>query len=116
MTRLREAVTDRARELSNQSRRRFDRVARRAADLIMSRYPRTLGVVVNGSVGRGEPLPYSDVDIMPIKRNRLSDTGPQQVCLAQEFGEFRLTQCSQRELRFLHNPSLAQAQYTVAEV
>jgi len=68
MTRKREAVTNRARELSGQSRRRFSRATRRAADLIVSQYPRTLGVVVNGSVGRGEPLPYSDVDIMVVTK------------------------------------------------
>src|SRR5512136_3100859 len=68
MTRQRAAVINRARELSNRSRRRFDRAARRAADLIVSQYPRTLGVMVDGSVGRGEPLPYSDVDIMVVTK------------------------------------------------
>ena len=68
MTRQRRAVANRARELSRQSRRRFNRAAHRAANLVVSQYPRALGVVVDGSVGRGEPLPYSDVDIMVVTK------------------------------------------------
>jgi len=68
MTKQRKAVVDHAREPSDQLKRRFVRAARRAADLVVSRYPRALGVVVTGSVGRGEPLPYSDVDIMVVTK------------------------------------------------
>jgi hypothetical protein len=68
MTKQRKAVDNRARGPSDQLKRRFDRAAHRAADLVVSRYPRALGVVVNGSVGRGEPLPYSDVDILAVTK------------------------------------------------
>jgi len=36
--------------------------------MISSKYPRVIGVTVDGSVGRGEPLPYSDIDVLAIVR------------------------------------------------
>lgn len=47
-------------------RKHFDAVARRAAQRIQAQYPRTLAIGVDGSVGRGWPMPYSDVDIYVI--------------------------------------------------
>lgn len=47
-------------------RKHFDTVVRRAAKRVLSRYPRTLAIGVDGSVGRGHPMPYSDLDIFVI--------------------------------------------------
>src|SRR3972149_4479535 len=47
-------------------RKHFDTVARRAARRVLAQYPNTLAIGVDGSVGRGRPLPYSDVDIFVI--------------------------------------------------
>jgi len=54
------------RTTNNRLRKRFNAVAQRAARLIEGEYPRVIGVVVDGSVGRGEPLPHSDVDVLAI--------------------------------------------------
>src|SRR3990172_3730525 len=47
-------------------RKNFATVARRAARRVLAQYPNTLAIGVDGSVGRGRPLPYSDVDIFVI--------------------------------------------------
>lgn len=47
-------------------RKHFDTVARRAAKRILAQYPHALAVAVDGSVGRGRPLPFSDIDIYVI--------------------------------------------------
>ena len=43
-------------------RKHFDLIARRAAKQVRKSYPRTLAIAVDGSVGRGQPGPHSDID------------------------------------------------------
>jgi len=50
--------------------RRHEVIARRASRDILETYPRVLGVFLDGSVGRGEPGPYSDIDLMVIVRGK----------------------------------------------
>lgn len=55
-------------EWNRQLHRRFDAILRRATDRIVAWYPRTLAIVVDGSVGRGDYGPCSDVDILAITK------------------------------------------------
>jgi len=55
-------------EWNRQLPRRFDAIVRRATGQIVAGYPRTLAIVVDGSVGRGDYGPYSDVDILAITK------------------------------------------------
>src|SRR3989304_6121731 len=43
---------------------------RPAARDILEAYPRVLGIFLDGSVGRGEPGPYSDIDLLVVVRGR----------------------------------------------
>lgn len=47
-------------------RKHFDAVARRSAKRILTQYPRILAIGLDGSAGRGQPMPYSDIDIFVI--------------------------------------------------
>ena len=49
---------------------RHEVIARRAARDILEAYPRVLGIFLDGSVGRGEPGPYSDIDLLVVVRGR----------------------------------------------
>ena len=55
-----------ARKGNDLLRKHFNALAQRAAKLVKDEYPRVIGVIVDGSVGRGEPLPHSDIDILAI--------------------------------------------------
>jgi predicted nucleotidyltransferase len=47
----------------------FNRAAREAAKRIRERYPGVVGILVDGSVGRGNQGPFSDVDVLVIMRS-----------------------------------------------
>jgi predicted nucleotidyltransferase len=47
-------------------KRLYDEVASRAASLVRREYPQLAGVLVHGSVARGEPGPFSDIDILAV--------------------------------------------------
>ncbi len=53
---------------NRQLHRRFDAIVRRATRQIVAGYPRTLAIVVDGSVGRGDDGPYRDVDILAVTK------------------------------------------------
>src|SRR5439155_1255371 len=42
----------------------FDETAKRAASIVRREYPGVIGVLVHGSVARGEPGPFSYVDML----------------------------------------------------
>jgi len=44
----------------------FDKTARRAAILVRREFPNVIGVMVHGSVARGEPGPFSDIDLVAV--------------------------------------------------
>jgi len=45
----------------------FDEAANRAATFVRREYPNLVGVLVHGSVARGEPGPFSDIDLVVVK-------------------------------------------------
>jgi len=51
---------------SNELKRLFDETAKRAASFVRREYPRVIGVLVHGSVARGEPGPFSDIDMLAV--------------------------------------------------
>src|SRR5207249_6419741 len=46
--------------------RLFDETTRRAVVLVRRDYPNVVGVLVHGSVARGEPGPFSDIDLVAV--------------------------------------------------
>ncbi len=57
----------RERELRpDELRRSFDAAASRAASYVRREYPSLVGVLVHGSVARGEPGPFSDIDLVAV--------------------------------------------------
>jgi predicted nucleotidyltransferase len=46
----------------------FDEATRRAVVLVRREYPNVIGVLVHGSVARGEPGPFSDIDLVAVTR------------------------------------------------
>jgi predicted nucleotidyltransferase len=46
--------------------RLFDQKAKRAASFVRREYPSVIGVLVHGSVARGEPGPFSDIDMLAV--------------------------------------------------
>jgi predicted nucleotidyltransferase len=46
----------------------FDEATRRAVALVRRGYPNVIGVMVHGSVARGEPGPFSDIDLVAVTR------------------------------------------------
>ena len=55
---------------TSELRRRFDAAADRAVRRILRKYSNILGIIVDGSVGRGSPSPHSDVDLLAITKSR----------------------------------------------
>jgi hypothetical protein len=51
---------------SRDLRKHFDAVASRAAKRVLAQHPQTLAIGVNGSVARGQPNVYSDIDLFAI--------------------------------------------------
>src|SRR5437879_4458224 len=47
-------------------KRLFDETAKRAASFVRREYPGVVGVLVHGSVARGEPGPFSDIDLLAV--------------------------------------------------
>src|SRR6266581_1497338 len=54
----------------NQLKRRYDEAANRAAAFVRREYPHLAGILVHGSVARGEPGPFSDIDLVAVTRQR----------------------------------------------
>jgi predicted nucleotidyltransferase len=50
----------------NELTRLFDETANRAASFVRREYPSVIGVLVHGSVARGEPGPFSDIDMLAV--------------------------------------------------
>jgi predicted nucleotidyltransferase len=50
----------------NQLKSRYDEAASHAASLLRLEYPKLAGILVHGSVARGEPGPFSDIDILAV--------------------------------------------------
>jgi predicted nucleotidyltransferase len=46
--------------------RLFDETTQRAVVLVKREYPNVVGVMVHGSVARGEPGPFSDIDLVAV--------------------------------------------------
>jgi predicted nucleotidyltransferase len=46
--------------------RLFDETAKRAASFVRREHPGVIGVLVHGSVARGEPGPFSDIDMLAL--------------------------------------------------
>jgi predicted nucleotidyltransferase len=44
----------------------FDEATRRAVVLVRREYPNVIGMMVHGSVARGEPGPFSDIDLVAV--------------------------------------------------
>ena len=44
----------------------FDEAAYRTASYVRREYPNLVGVLVHGSVARGEPGPFSDIDLLAV--------------------------------------------------
>jgi predicted nucleotidyltransferase len=44
----------------------FDEATRRAVALVRGEYPNVIGMMVHGSVARGEPGPFSDIDLVAV--------------------------------------------------
>src|SRR2546427_1452826 len=44
----------------------FDEATRRAMVLVRREHPNVIGVLVHGSVARGEPGPFSDIDLVAV--------------------------------------------------
>ncbi len=47
-------------------RKSFDAAANRAASYVRREYPSLVGILVHGSVARGEPGPFSDIDLLAV--------------------------------------------------
>jgi predicted nucleotidyltransferase len=47
-------------------KRKFDATARRAASIVRREHPALVGILVHGSVARGEPGPFSDIDMLAV--------------------------------------------------
>ena len=46
----------------------FDEATRRAVALVRREHPNVIGVMVHGSVARGKPGPFSDIDLVAVTR------------------------------------------------
>src|SRR4029077_2317792 len=46
--------------------RLYDETTRRAVAMVKREYPNVIGVLVHGSVARGEPGPFSDIDLLAV--------------------------------------------------
>jgi predicted nucleotidyltransferase len=54
----------------NQLNRKYDVIARRAASIVKREQPDLVGILVHGSVARGEPGPHSDIDMVGVTGRR----------------------------------------------
>ena len=50
----------------NQLKRKYDATARHAASFVKREHPDLVGILVHGSVARGERGPYSDIDMVAV--------------------------------------------------
>jgi predicted nucleotidyltransferase len=55
-----------ARATQSELNKLFDEATRRAVVLVGRDYPNVIGVLVHGSVARGEPGPFSDIDLVAV--------------------------------------------------
>ena len=53
-----------------QLKKRYNDAANRAASLVRREHPRLAGVLVHGSVARGEPEPFSDIDMLAVTNQK----------------------------------------------
>ena len=53
-----------------QLRRHYDEAANRAASFVRREYPHLSGILVHGSVARGEPGPFSDIDMLGVTNRK----------------------------------------------
>jgi predicted nucleotidyltransferase len=53
-----------------QLKKRYNDAANRAASLVRREHPRLAGVLVHGSVARGEPGPFSDIDMLAVTNQK----------------------------------------------
>jgi predicted nucleotidyltransferase len=51
-------------------KRRYNEAASRAASYARREYPRLAGILVHGSVARGEPGPFSDIDMIAVTNRK----------------------------------------------
>ncbi len=76
--------------------KKYDKVLQRAKAMILAKFPNALGIVVNGSVRRGEPMPYCDIDIVAIMRGgRL----PKDLCYFDDGIYVAIGACSFKRLK-----------------
>ena len=54
----------------NQLRRRYNEAANRAASFARREHPHLAGILVHGSVARGEPGPFSDIDMLGVTNQK----------------------------------------------
>jgi len=54
----------------SQLRRCYDEAANRAASFVRREYPHLAGILVHGSVARGEPGPFSDIDMLGVTNRK----------------------------------------------
>jgi predicted nucleotidyltransferase len=55
----------------NELKRLYDEASSRAVSIVRREYPQLAGILVHGSVARGEPGPFSDIDMLAVtNRNR----------------------------------------------
>jgi len=54
----------------SQLRRCYDEAANRAASFVRREYPHLAGILVHGSVARGEPGPFSDIDMLGVTNQK----------------------------------------------
>ena len=50
----------------NQLKKKYDATARHVASIVKQEHPDLVGILVHGSVARGEPGPYSDIDMLGV--------------------------------------------------
>jgi len=54
----------------NQLKLRYDAAANRAASFVRREHPHLAGILVHGSVARGEPGPFSDIDMLGVTNRK----------------------------------------------
>lgn len=54
----------------NLLKKRYDNAADRAASLLRREYPQLAGILVHGSVARGDPGPFSDIDMVGVTNQK----------------------------------------------
>jgi Nucleotidyltransferase domain len=51
---------------NNRLKKRYDITVKRAATLVKREFPHLAGILIQGSVARGEPGPFSDIDLVGV--------------------------------------------------